>query len=360
MSRANSRIQGLDGLRGVAILLVMAQHLFNFMRGWIGVDVFFVLSGFLITTILLAERERAHFWKAFYIRRATRILPPLLLLFAVAATVVTLHPFYLWLMLLLPTANFAVWRYPDLYETGLLVLWSLAVEEQFYLVWPWLVRRLHRRQMVKILLALIVVEPLARVAAYRVTRDWRFDYHLTPFRLDGMAMGALLAILFTMPQYRQRAGEIARRWLPVGVLTLLCMLPLLNIIYHGSFRALVGHSTISLVSALAVADIMLRRDGLTNRLLSARVLVFFGKISYGLYLCHMLVMILLRRLLHVHGDMRLPLISLLASILVASLSFRFYEMPILAWGRRKVHQYKQVEEESAVEKIAVQQISPAR
>ena len=334
------RVKALDGLRGTAVSLVVCNHVFGFAQGWIGVDIFFVLSGFLITTILLAERSDADFWRIFYLRRATRILPPFLCYLSVAALTVHLHPAWLWVFLVLPISNIAIYGHPHVDPLGLAVLWSLSVEEQFYMVWPALVRRLSRRALVIALLCIVALEPLLRVPVGLHVTNWRLTYMLTPFRLDGLALGALLAIAAQHQQSRALLASTSRWLAPLGVVVVIALLPYFSL---GSYPLLLnaaGYSIIAFASFFLVAAAVLHTDGWVARIFAWRPLVSLGTISYGLYLYHELIFTAAFRT--IGYERLLPHLLLFrtaviaASLIVATLSYRFMERPILAWGKRRV------------------------
>ncbi|NOT62049.1 MAG: acyltransferase [Acidobacteria bacterium] len=217
-SKAVERIPELDGLRGLAVLMVMAYHAFayemvyeqwyGFARllawvtnlGWLGVDLFFVLSGFLITGVLLRTRQDVHYLGNFYWRRALRILP---LYFLILLVVVSCYANAGWFVLL--SAVFlsnlvTLFGVPLVYGP----LWSLAVEEHFYLFWPWVVRALTPRRLAWLATGVAFSQPLARGAGFLTNTD---IYYFTWFRLDGLAWGALLACLLFLSIKPKQAGR---------------------------------------------------------------------------------------------------------------------------------------------------------
>jgi hypothetical protein len=196
----------LDGVRGVAILAVLFFHHHLLNSGWIGVDLFFVLSGYLITGILRRDREKPHYWECFYVKRATRILPPVLLLLIVwAAHLHVSATSLLWYFLFL--GNFANTSSHAIDK--LAFVWSLAVEEHFYLFFPFAVRFMQRQALVRLLIATLCVEPLLRYGATSYLTGHLSIYYWTFFRLDGLAMGALLAIVLE-DAYGRMAQAVGR------------------------------------------------------------------------------------------------------------------------------------------------------
>jgi peptidoglycan/LPS O-acetylase OafA/YrhL len=234
----------LDGIRGLAILLVMLYHLTHFglargpfenalvaipSIGWSGVDLFFVLSGFLITGILLRSRASSTYYGSFYARRVLRIFPlyyatlvfflivvPRLGVFAAAndfwSPGVPRETIWYWLFL----SNFrAAWL--GAWDHQILsIAWSLAIEEHFYLAWPFIVRFASDRRLLAICGATIAGALALRVALVAVGVNERAIYTLTPCRLDPLATGAAIAILAAQPGGLARWRGVAARVLPVA------------------------------------------------------------------------------------------------------------------------------------------------
>lgn len=204
-------IPELDGIRAIAVLMVVLMHVFTLDEqssdalltvapriiagfighGWLGVDLFFVLSGFLITGILLDTKENPHYLRNFYGRRALRILPLYFLCIAVMACFYPGNGPYFLLSLVFLANMAGLLGVPIPHGPG--VFWSLAVEEHFYLVWPWLVRWLSRRALAWTCAAIVVAEPILRGVFVAHGTD---VYNPSWFRFDGLASGALLAIWF--------------------------------------------------------------------------------------------------------------------------------------------------------------------
>jgi len=287
----------LDSLRGLAILLVLIYHgiapplhaqLSSFGNlllslagyGWIGVNLFFVLSGFLITGILIDKRNQPGYFRDFYTRRMLRILP------ALYAT-----------LLVLLAAGWISWRFFALgglflANCGPLLgvplqygpLWSLAVEEHFYIVWPWIVRRWSSRGLMLLLAAISLVTPWLRAANFILSgRPANLVQLYTWFNLDGLAMGAILAVWLREPRFRRaQLVQIALPLLTGGVVAFFLLLPYPLANAAGLATALNVGSTGLLSCVLLVG---------TNRwafLVNRPVLQFLGYISYGLYLVHVL------------------------------------------------------------------------
>jgi peptidoglycan/LPS O-acetylase OafA/YrhL len=335
------RIPQLDGVRGIAILLVMLHnqretfpslHLDRlFANGWMGVDLFFVLSGFLITGILLDTRHAENYFGTFYVRRSLRIWPLyvalLVFMFAVvprfgAAEARTVfeksspwwaYPLFLQ-NLLVPVPTSAA--------GPLAVTWSLAIEEQFYLVWPFVVRFLSRAAVRRLAIAVICLSPLLRL--YLASRGVNL-YTNVFCRLDGLMAGALLAV-FVRSDAPAPSRFTRRAWLSLAlVVPLACAAEAAGarwIVFSLSAAA----STAFIYLALFSDHSWLRR-ALTNR-----ALVYTGTISYGLYLLHKIPFDAAKGV----GADRHPLVALpilfAACYATATLSWIVLERPFLRLG----------------------------
>ena len=315
-------IPALDGLRGIAILLVMLHHFTHFEQTtgfdgpirsvlaffWIGVDVFFVLSGFLITGILLDTRGSKRYFTTFYARRTLRIFPLYYLVLVLALVVLPNFPAVEGLLdgqAGVPPeerVNVPEWPYwlywtnVSIAERGWVhgwvdVAWSLAIEEQFYVVWP-LVVWLCPPRLVALLCGIILVsEPIARVYARAVDYPVLWMYVLTWYRLDGLAVGALLAVA-------HRSGLLPRldRWVPVVVIACVAGLVACAILgghtwWWNRWMQQYGYSLIAIgAGAMLVSAVAKPAGSLWPRILSVGWLRAFGKHSYGLYLIHLPVM----------------------------------------------------------------------
>jgi peptidoglycan/LPS O-acetylase OafA/YrhL len=218
VSRAH--IPVLDGMRGIAVLCVMVLHFtlvdavtgterifFDVARvGWVGVDLFFVLSGFLITGILYDAKGGAHFFRNFYMRRVLRIFPLYYaFLFLVLVALPTVRPTavvpgetQLWLWTYLSNILFARvgWEGVPGHTTH---LWSLAIEEQFYMLWPLVVFFASRRRLVQICIGAIVFAELTRIGLHYTAPNGIAGYALMPARIDALGVGALVAVLAREP-----------------------------------------------------------------------------------------------------------------------------------------------------------------
>ncbi len=284
----------LDGLRGVAIALVLLSHAHAplFDGAFYGVDVFFVLSGFLITSLLLLERERTgglDYWR-FYRRRFFRLMPALALFLAAYC----LFAPFIWpdltdiysdaLVSLLYLADYGI-AFFDSPDT-LLHMWSLSVEEHFYLVWPPLlmliVRFSPKGRMWRPVAGLVLLAWVWRL--FWITQGQQF-YEIF-FRFDTRATGLLMGALLATLVHEQPAWFTAvRARLSHGIWFVLAV-PLLMEQGWDDMNALAWGMTVVEVATMVVLMAVLHRRGPAYELLSAPTLVWVGKLSYGIYLWH--------------------------------------------------------------------------
>jgi peptidoglycan/LPS O-acetylase OafA/YrhL len=309
-------LPALDGLRGIAILAVMLHHFKTYGSGsgealwgqvyataadfgWAGVDLFFVLSGFLITGILYDTRRSSRYFSVFYARRTLRIFP---LYYACLAVVFLVGPFVLRRLgqeefigvVIRPESQAAAWCYVLNWLVGLRGFeavsplihpyWSLSIEEQFYLVWPLLVRYVGRRPLVGICGALIVTAPAARVGLHLAGLDLA-AYVFTVCRTDSLAVGAVLALAAR----DARAWGVARRVSPYAAgLALVGLVALVAVtgttLFGGFWMDTIGISLLALLFGGCLVLSMASSPGSPPyQLTNSRVLAFFGKYSYALY-----------------------------------------------------------------------------
>lgn len=311
-----SHVPPLDGIRGVAVGLVMLRHflgqnweplpgtidhyVYNIARlGSNGVDMFFVLSGFLITGILLDTKEKSGYFRNFYMRRTLRIFPLYYLALAIA--------FFLWPHLMGGHSSWVVARAGDhqawfwLYAANLLFavkqsyeglahFWSLAVEEQFYLVWPLLVFLLNRRQLLIACGLCFVISIATRVICGAFNLNTLVAYVLTPGRIDALAVGAGIATLARSPDGLQPYRKFA---VPAVVAPLLLLVTLVALTFGQGRTHLVnilGGSLVAIFfSGILLATVTAPRSAMLPRIFCWKPLAVLGKYSYCLYVCHLFV-----------------------------------------------------------------------
>jgi len=332
----------IDGLRAIAVLSVLIHHLNESLLpgGFVGVDIFFVISGFLITAQVHAEaREGTFSIRQFYKRRINRIVPAL---FTVVAACLAAGAFLLSpadLLLLARSAVYAsiglsnvfFWREYGNYFAGnareapLLHTWSLGIEEQFYVIWPLLVLLLARTRprLTVILVAALTVASIAlsEVAAGLFASA---SYYLLPTRFFELMIGGLLAL--SIAAIRPRSQPQARLGLIAGFLLVGGSLLLLS-------RSSVFPGVNAMWPCLGTALLIWAGSGqgLPTRLLTNRPLVFLGLISYSLYLWHWPVIAFLTYLDHPIG-LAAGIAAAAASILLAWLSWKYIEVPMRRSG----------------------------
>jgi peptidoglycan/LPS O-acetylase OafA/YrhL len=290
------RVLELDGLRAFAILSVFLYHAFSLPLSWMGVDIFFVLSGFLITGILLERKLRPGYFSGFYARRARRILVPYYLLLVLSSVLFGTAWIKQWYWY-----GFFASNVPSAFHSvphqSLDVLWSLAVEEQFYLLWPVAILFLSETALLWTAATLIVLAPVLRGIATSFVSTSAPIYHLMPFRMDLLAAGAVIALLW------RRSPDIIREIPLLGPTLVGCAGgALVSLSTYTSFRT--GSNSqfnnvvlYSLTLTVAVGLLLwsLQGKGLFPALLRLRCLRFLGRISYSMYLVHVCFIVLAER-----------------------------------------------------------------
>jgi peptidoglycan/LPS O-acetylase OafA/YrhL len=362
----------LDGMRAVAVLAVMLFHFLGpkiFTGGLIGVDVFFVLSGFLITNLLLDERNRtgAVSLRGFYHRRVLRLFPAMYALLAmVAVAAIFIGATYPTVWAELGAAALysyqiflALFGFPTPHSPRVLFhLWSLSVEEWFYFFWPFLLLlglRTIRRQRILVVAASLwaLVWVGIRLSGNITGVDWNAAhpfrgtgidywgevlYRMSAMRFDQLIVGCLLALV--VRRYAMTADGRRRTWLVVGALAGIVLL-VAELVLAGRTAAFDPFGSIGFNLALAgipfvVLWIHLHPAGRPGKLLALPLAVWIGRRSYGLYLWHEVLNILVP---NPGGKVTIVVrtaVLLVASMGVAELSWRYIESPFL---RRKDARY---------------------
>lgn len=297
-----SRKPELDGLRAFAILPVLLLHFTPYSGpltplapltrfGWIGVDLFFVLSGFLITGVLLEAKDKPGYYWNFIRHRAIRIFPlyyACLVLYAVVGHVRGLpmtgwlNPAWFWIYLGNVAQVFQNTLHPHQY---FIVLWSLQVEEQFYLLYPALVATCSESRLSTVLTWCMVLALVIRVALLVAYPELKFAGSvLMPARMDSLAIGGLLALA-----HRHKALPGARgSAVAATVCVAACILVLMTggSDQQGGLIRSLGYSAVGLAAGSILALILASEDGVVARALRWSPFVLTGRISYGLYLLH--------------------------------------------------------------------------
>ena len=339
----------LDGVRGVAILLVVSFHYFGFIKifslGWIGVDLFFVLSGYLITSRLYATKKEKKYFSKFYINRALRILPVYYL---------TLIFFYAGFNFLLSSKNLPYfsfynrnwWSFVLFFENWtfinelpanrhLLHFWSLAVEEQFYLIWPlFLYIFLCKKNfytIIFLILAAIITVRCFIYFQYPKYEDYLRYFCNTFCRMDGFIIGGYLFLI----QQKTNLKRI-QFYLLIPFIIIVIGVCFTNTTQSNPFISTVGYTILALFFAGIINFITINPTSFLSRFFQAGWLKYLGRISYGLYIYHWLILLVLQStltprlniLLHGKEDINnwiTLIISLIASLAISIISYTYFE-----------------------------------
>ena len=356
-----AHVVGLDGVRGVAVLLVFISHFhwilspdpsltkvtpWHFINrtleaGFMGVDIFFVLSGFLITSLIMKDRStnQKNLFKRFYKRRALRLLPALYALLIADFFVSRWENFpgdiqwrTTWHALLFLNNWNIVNNFGEA-QNDLGHLWSLGIEEQFYLIWPltlWLLAKLKisSKMMIPLILFASLVVMAHRTSLWNDGTSWIILYIRTDTRLDSLLIGAMFAYVYRHYQ------------VPSKILNSVATLSFIGLIYikyfldKSPFRFEMGYTTIALLAGFIILSVA---EGVffIQKVFTWRPLTMIGKVSYGLYLWHMPIFLLFGR--HVTSGPK-PLrilIGIVIASVVTSLSWFFIEKPFLNIKNRR-------------------------
>ncbi|MEQ1749542.1 MAG: acyltransferase [Prosthecobacter sp.] len=357
------RLPQLDGIRGLAILFVLVWHYLvcqtspeagtlgsYFLRSlsltWSGVDLFFVLSGFLICGILLDNRDAKNYFQVFYLRRACRIFP---LYFALLGAFILLtssqvfsglqfkglfsDPFPIWSYMTFTQNIFMGFRGnfgPDF----LGITWSLAVEEQFYLFVPLMIYFLPRRVLLVTFVCAVLAAPIMRSAS------GGFQAFVNPpWRSDSLLAGGSLAILIRWEVF----SDVVRRYRQ-------SLLPLLSVLLVGlgamSFWpkqfGVINHLWLAAFYSAFILFALFHSDHFSVKWLKSPVLIYLGRLSYGIYIFHQIANGLLHGLINggspkilTAADGLVTLLALFLTVAAADISYRLIENPMIALGHSK-------------------------
>ncbi|MEQ1850627.1 MAG: acyltransferase [Chthoniobacteraceae bacterium] len=356
------RSRELDGIRGIAVLMVLVWHYVvcqilgapagsglaslrdSLWLTWSGVDLFFVLSGFLIAGILLDHRGASNYFRAFYIRRACRILPLYYLLIGIHI-LLRILPFQAQQTEWLLREPMPLWSYAvfvqnifmgmsgDFGAPSLGITWSLAVEEQFYLLIPLLIHLVRPKWAGAIMLTAVAAAPVLRIC-------WPGFHSFVnmPWRADSLLSGACLAVLVRKPGFLEWVRRNPR-WI-LGMLGLFAGVAVWMTIrpaWAGELRYL---WLAGLYSTCVLVGFALTESRVAA-VFRSPILVWFGVRSYGIYLFHQTISGLLHGLVRgAPPDIRTPeglavtSGALIATIIIAATSYRFLELPIIRFGHR--------------------------
>ncbi len=376
----------LDGLRAVAFLMVFFHHYVQLPWGWGGVDLFFVLSGFLITGILFDSRDDLHRVRNFYVRRTLRIFP---LYYAIMLAILITSPVahwrwnWNWLVWFAYMGNYARYIHPynfgdplqrlaDFHLAGCIGhhcetfylghFWSLCVEEQFYLVWPWLVFWIRdRRKLIWVCAATLPVCLVMRLMGEQFLPGWMLDndilYRATPFRLDALLIGGLVALVLR-GEYGKVTLRVARIALPIALsLTLVWLVftPTGHLwqrpYSYPGWKLTWGLGGLDVLSALLIL-VAVQPGSFVFKALNIRPMRWIGRLSYGAYILHDIPHVLYTEvaakvvntieggrhvgdhLMQYQATVLAAVIALASTFVLAWLSFRFLESPFLDMKER--------------------------
>jgi peptidoglycan/LPS O-acetylase OafA/YrhL len=364
------RIPELDGLRGIAILLVLLWHgLFGQSAGspivgrllrvgklsWSGVDLFFVLSGFLIGGILLDARESPRYYSTFYARRAYRILP----LYAAMLGLYFLSlfvPFGAWVgfdVVRVPAWAFLTFAqncwmaWAGNFDGGLGPTWSLAIEEQFYLTLPFVIRNLRRKHLVVALSLVVVAAPILRTLLFFLVPHGDFAaYVLMPCRADALCLGVLSAILAR--DERDWKTLVSNRVLYMVAAILFLVLAWLCFRLSDPFSmkmATFGYTLLALFYTCALLIALSLSSRAIKNVLTSKRLRQLGVIAYCTYLVHVPMLLFGYKLVRRYFPGGIPhaggivlvlggCIGLSLTLVIATLSWKFFEQPMLRKGQK--------------------------
>jgi peptidoglycan/LPS O-acetylase OafA/YrhL len=352
----------LDGFRGLAIIPVLIYHFSNlyppdrhsidltiysiFKAGWVGVDLFFVLSGFLITGILVDTRNATNHFSAFYGRRVLRIFPlyymALVVLFLVLPAVSSrLADVYArtiqdqaWFWLYASNWYFA--KEGGIGNTPGGYFWSLAVEEQFYLVWPFMIYHLSGRRLMYFTLCVFFLSPTIRLILLSNGYSAAAVYCMTVTHMEGLAIGSFIAVMLRSGVFEFDGVSVAALRLACGVIIALLVgfsVKFGNFYFWEDWVAGVPLTALSvLFASLLLLLVNARPDSLMFRFFDGRVLRSFGNLSYALYVIH----VPLGRLLHISAGAYLKKLSLGSTLLERSMFIAVaiaitYALAFLSW-----------------------------
>ncbi len=371
---ARVHLPALDGVRGLAILMVLTLHFVSGMQptnrfekalSWVtefgafGVELFFVLSGFLITGILYDSRQKPHYFRNFYMRRVLRIFPlyygVLAVMFWIAPSVpffrgpdldfMRAHQAWAWLY----GVNVYIAVQGDWALKYLDHFWSLCVEEHFYFVWPAVVWFLapNPRRLMWVSLATALSAMVARTLGNAAGLSWWTTYVLTPFRLDGLALGAFLAMVVRQPDGMKTVARLLPRISAMAASVVLGSYAWVLVSKRALpyvYTARVSFIQVLLAALLMVALVASKRS-LISRFFCSKPMTFLGTYSYGLYVYHHFISyyVMAHRTefivgrwvgFHLGGVLVQGAVASLASVGIAYASYELVESRFLALKRR--------------------------
>lgn len=333
-------LPALDGIRMVAVMAVVVGHSYVGVPADLGVSAFFVLSGFLITWLLLNERDESGTvsLKSFYLRRTLRIFPAyyafLLFSFTIDTYLGDTHSRQAMVSALFYMVNYfnAFHGHPT---TSVAHAWSLAVEEQFYLLWPLLflgMAAVGRKRLIHGLVGLIAVVVCWRCFLwFKVGVGAAYVYNAFDTRFDTLAVGCLLAVLLQAPSSVAVAGSVARRWWAPCITISLLLFSRLGV--SSDWHYSIGFTVDAFLLAILLVQLLQLSAARPWRWLDYPAVRYLGKISYPIYLYHAWGMGIGKRFPIGNSDVTFVL-GVITTILLATGSFYVVERPFLKWKAR--------------------------
>lgn len=340
----------LDGLRGIAVLLVVLFHVFLYntaalgdhaetvMRfavfGQTGVDLFFVLSGFLITRILLSSRNQKNQIKNFYIRRFLRIFPLyylfLILIFYILPQLGLLKDDVNLIQKLSYFFYFQGIRYTWFNDfSGPMHFWSLAVEEHFYLFWPFIVSLLSFRNLVFTSIILIIISVLFR---YFLKTNGYSDFYFTICRLDSLALGAIISMIEVKNISSEKVRKVAIFLFLITTLMISCLFISKHIFHSSDLIASLKFTLIGMFYFSIILYLLNSNKSIIGSIINLGVFSFCGKISYGIYVYHPLCLTLFKQLNL--GFLWYVTLSISVTIIISWISYNYFEILFLKLKHR--------------------------
>ncbi len=355
-----NRIKHIDGLRGIAVLMVISFHLLNnsymasdinqlsefeklLMKstsfGWAGVNLFFVISGFLIGTILIKNKTADNYFRVFYFRRILRIMPLYYLFLLIYLFLERIFndntlwlfekPIPIWHYFVF-LQNFSFSSLGHFGPNSLTPTWSLAIEEQFYLLVPFLIYHLKTKKLLFVSLIFISIAPIFR--AY--TTNWYMEYNHLIGRLDAPFFGIILAVVFNENEKYMKIIKSKYTILSIFVLLISIYLLVSKSINHTLISFLFFYIILFLIS--------LKNESSISLILESKFLLFVGQLSFFIYLFHQLINGLLfysfgkssTPNLNSVNDYLIEFSTLVVTVSLAFLSNRFFEGKIISFGKK--------------------------
>jgi len=365
-NKGTSRITQLDGLRGIAILVVVLYHfvglalqargvgslnlpekviMYTTLVGWCGVDLFFVLSGFLIGSILLRSRNSDNFFKTFYVRRFFRIVPicyALFILFILLRLTPIHHPtaeifekdriplFYYFLFI----QNIGMGLYKTFGPLSIGVTWSLAVEEQFYLIIPLIIYYINPKYYKYVIAAGLLMAPISTL----LLPNFYQHYTWLVCRINSPMIGFMIALLIQNEEFRSFVKRNLNWFFAASAILLI-----ITALGHAyTTLGFINHSLSGINFGLILVIALSIEKGFWFRLLTSPFLLFMGKISYCFYLYHLTIngllhLIILHKDIPVLDGFNAVMVTVLAFLLTAGLgvlSFKYIEDPLIRYSHR--------------------------